>query len=183
MHDPHALEIYYTISVRLLQFINVNHINEQMAFQTALYKLTNADDHANWLEAAQYLSDVSGAIFGLLKNNEDNLTNRLLNRVIDYIDAHLGDDLTLTTLAQVGGFNASYLSRLFKQLTNCGLSEYIQNKRIELAKELLSQTDDKIQDIAQKTGYLSAHSFTRAFRTEVGLSPKEWRVLAKESKK
>ena len=182
-HDPQALETYYAIAVRLLQFINENHLNEQIAFKVAIYKLTSVEAHSNWLEASQYLFDVSSAIFELLQGNETNLSRRLLNRVVEYIDSHLGEDLTLTQLAQIGGFNASYLSRLFKQQMGLGPSEYILRKRIDLAKKLLADTNERIQDIASKTGYLSAHSFTRAFRSEVGISPTEWRVISKDGKK
>ena len=94
----------------------------------------------------------------------------------EYIDSHLGDDLSLTTLAQIGGFNASYLSRLFKQVTGQSPSEYILQKRMNLAKSLLAETNIKIQDIAAQTGYLSAHSFTRTFRNETGISPTDWRM-------
>lgn len=182
-HDPQALETYYAIAVRLLQFINENHLNEQIAFKTAVYKLTNVEAHSSWSEAATYLLDVSAAIFELLQGNESTLSNRLLNRVVAYIEQHLADDLTLTQLAQVGGFNASYLSRLFKQLIGVGPSEYILRKRMEKAKQLLADTNERIQDIASATGYLSAHSFTRAFRSETGISPTEWRTIARESKK
>ena len=181
-HDPQALETYYAIAVRLLQFINENHLNEQIAFKIAVYKLTSVDAHSSWMEAAQYLSDVSGAIFQLLRGNESNLSQRLMNRVVEYIDAHLADDLTLTRLAQVGGFNASYLSRLFKQLMGVGVSDYILRKRMELARRLLADTHVRIQDVAAQTGYLSAHSFTRAFRAETGISPTEWRAIAREGK-
>ncbi|MBQ4452145.1 MAG: response regulator [Clostridia bacterium] len=180
MHNPQALELYYTIAVRLLQFINENRLNEQLSYKVELYKLTDVNGHEGWSQAAQYLSDISRAIFELMDEGESNLSNRLLSRVTEYIDKHLDGDLTLTQLARVGGFNASYLSRLFKQVTGQGLSEYILQKRLTLAKELLSDTNDRIQDIASKTGYLSAHSFTRVFRTECGISPTEWR--AKEQK-
>ncbi|MBQ6527987.1 MAG: AraC family transcriptional regulator [Clostridia bacterium] len=175
MHDPKALEIYYAIAIHLLQFINENRLNEAIASRTEMYKLTNAEGHGSGVEAAQYLSDVSRAIYEQLEGNESNLSNRLLTGVIRYIDEHLDGDLSLNQLAQVGGFNASYLSRLFKQITGQGPSEYILRKRMDLAKTLLSDTNEKIQDIAAKTGYLSAHSFTRTFRTETGLSPTEWR--------
>lgn len=155
---------------------------EQIAFKTAVYKLTSVEAHRSWMEAAQYLYDVSGAIFELLRGNESNLSRRLMNRVVEYIDAHLADDLTLTRLAQVGGFNASYLSRLFKQLMGVGVSDYILRKRMELARRLLSDTNTRIQDVAAQTGYLSAHSFTRAFRAETGISPTEWRALTREDK-
>jgi two-component system response regulator YesN len=77
----------------------------------------------------------------------------------------------------VGGFNANYLSRLFKQIHNTTVTDYIIKKRMELAKQLLLTTKDKIQDIAEQTGYTSAHSFSRVFRGYAGVSPMEYREI------
>lgn len=176
-HDTVALEIYYSISVFLLQFINENYLNEKLAFRLGTYKLTMADAHDSWMEAAEYLTEVSEAVFALLKANENTLADRALDRVVSYIDGNLEEELTLTVLAEVGGFNASYLSRLFKQIKKETISEYILHRRMELAKELLAGTGERIQEIAAKTGYLSPHSFTRAFRGEVGISPTEYREM------
>ena len=181
LRDSDALELYYTIAIRLLQFIHENRLNEDLAREAALYKLTSAEEHSSWIEAAQYLSDVSRGVFDLLEKHGTAVSNRLLSNVIDYIDTHLDGDLSLTRLAQVGGFNASYLSRLFKQITGQGPSEYILRKRLDLAKKLLAETNIKIQDIAAKAGYLSAHSFTRTFRAETGFSPTDWRNSAQKS--
>jgi two-component system response regulator YesN len=176
-HDTIALEIYYSISVLLLQFVNENHFQETIAFHVAMYKLTRADAHESWIEAAEYLTKVSKAVFLLLEEKEDKLANHALNRVVNYIDGHLDEELSLTALAEIGGFNSSYLSRLFKQVQNETIGDYILHKRLELAKKLLSDTDVKIQDISVKCGYISPHSFTRAFRNEVGISPTEYREI------
>lgn len=181
-HDTVALEIYYSISVSLLHFINENHMNEQLAFQFGIYKLIMAEAHANWIEAAQYLTEVSEAIFSLMEEKESTLTDRALKRIVTYIDEHLDEELSLTTLADIGGFNASYLSRLFKQVQKKTISEYILGKRIELAKRLLADSNERIQDVAAKIGYISAHSFARAFRNEVGIAPTEYRELQMEIK-
>jgi two-component system response regulator YesN len=176
-HDTIALEIYYSISVLLLQFVNENHFQETIAFHVGMYKLTRADAHESWIEAAEYLTQVSKAVFLLLEEKEDKLANHALNRVVNYIDGHLDEELSLTALAEIGGFNSSYLSRLFKQVQNETIGDYILHKRLELAKKLLSDTDVKIQDISVKCGYISPHSFTRAFRNEVGISPTEYREI------
>lgn len=181
-HDTAALEIYYSVSIFLLQFINANKLNEQMAFRLGIYKLTQVDGHKSWVEAAAYLTEVSEAVFSLLDANKASLADHALKRVVAYICNHLDEDLSLTTLADVGGFNASYLSRLFKQIQKETISEFILHKRIELAKALLADKNEKIQDIAVKTGYLSPHSFTRAFRNEVGIAPKEYRELKMSEK-
>lgn len=182
-HDVDLLEIYYSISIFLLQFINENHLNEQMAFRLGLYKLTMAGEHKDWVEAAEYLTEVSKAIFSLLEGNESTLADHALKRVVNYIEEHLEEELSLTTLAEIGGFNASYLSRLFKQVQKETISEFVLHRRMELAKSLLADSNVKIQDIAMKTGYLSPHSFTRAFRNECGISPTEYRELRLGDKK
>lgn len=182
-HDAALLEIYYSISIFLLQFINANHLYEQMAFRLGLYKLTMAGEHKDWVEAAEYLTEVSKAIFSLLEGNENSLADHALKRVVDYIEGHLEEELSLTTLAEVGGFNASYLSRLFKQVKKETISDFVLHRRMELAKSLLADSNEKIQDIAAKTGYLSPHSFTRAFRNECGISPTEYRELHLGDKK
>ncbi len=182
MHDPYSLQIYYGISVFLLQFINSNNLNEAIAFKSAPYKLTMAQAHESWKDAADYLEEISKAVFTLLTDNDSSISDRALKRVIDYIDEHLSDELSLTALAEVGGFNSSYLSRLFKQEMQRTLSDYILDKRIALAKNLLETPGIKIQAVAEKTGYISPHSFTRAFKMATGLSPTEYREMRMEQK-
>lgn len=176
-HDTHAMELYYSISVMLLQFINEGQLNEKLAFNVGLYKLTKVDEHNSWAEAAQYLFEVSVAIFNLMGDNEHILLDRALKRILDYISEDLSGNLTLTKLAEVGGFNASYLSRLFKQNMKVSISDYVYQKRMEAAAKLLAETNQKIQDIGVKAGYPSAQSFTRAFRNHAGISPAEYREL------
>lgn len=178
-HDSQAMELYYSISIMLLQFINENRLNEKIAFNIGIYKLTKVDEHESWIEAAQYLFDVSVVIFDLLGNTEQVLSDKALQRVKDYISDNLFKDLALTNLAEIGGFNASYLSRLFKQNVGVSISDYIYQKRMELSVDLLINTNQKIQDIGIKAGYPSAQSFTRAFRNYKGISPIEYRELYK----
>ena len=148
-----------------------------MAFHVGLYKLTKADEHTDWSEAADYLFQVSSVVFRLLGDNGNMLADRALNKICNYIDENLSGDLSLTRLADVGGFNSSYLSRLFKQMQGINIREYVSQRRMELAKKLLTETDKKVQEIAAETGYISAHSFARSFRSTEGLSPAEYRQL------
>lgn len=176
MHDLEALALYYGIAAVLLSFITENHLNQKLPFQIGLYKLLEIREHNTWYDAGQYLMELSEKIFAVLGvKGDDGLMNRTMEYLFDYIDSHLDQDLTLTRLAELSGFNASYLSRLFRQVKNITISEYILERRMELAKGYLGKTNEKIKDIAQKTGYLSAHSFTRAFRHVEGISPQEYR--------
>lgn len=179
-HDFYATEIYYSIATLLLQYINESHIYEKMAFQIALFKLMRADEHNGWTEAFEYLKQVTSAIFEVEKDKQNNLSKRALTRVIEYIHEHLSDDISLQVLADIGGFNPSYLSRLFKQVCNQTISEYTTNVRMEKAKKLLTETNMRIQEISEAVGYYSSQSFARAFRSDTGLSPIEYREAQKD---
>nr|WP_296440118.1 response regulator [uncultured Acetatifactor sp.] len=179
-HDFRGMQIYYSVSVLLLQFINENQLNERIAFHIGLYKLTKIDEHASWEDSLHYLYEVSDAVFRLLGNDERNLTDKALKRICDYIEEHLAQDLSLTKLAEIGGFNASYLSRLFKQVYEVTITEYIYQKRMALAAALLGTSNCKIQEVAEKTGYQYAYSFGRAFKNFYGMSPAEYREVRRK---
>ena len=179
-HDMRAMELYFKVSSVLLQFINEHHLQEILAFRIGLYKLLSVDEHRNWEEAGTYLMNLSEEIFDALGQYENTLSDRALDRVVEYIDTHLEGDLSLTNLAAIGGFNASYLSRLFKKVQNETISDYVLKKRMEAAKVLLQESQEKIQSISTKTGYLSSTSFSRAFRGYMGVSPQEYREMGKQ---
>lgn len=93
----------------------------------------------------------------------------------DYIREHLGDDLSMTRLAEIVNLNPSYLSRLYIQSTGTAISDYIQALRLDKAKELLGQTRFKVYEIAGQLGYDSALSFVRFFKKNMQMTPQEYR--------
>ena len=175
LDDPRGLGLYYGASIALLQFIQENRMEDRLPQRIVLYGLTRMDEHRSWREAAQYLSDVSAAVFDLMDAPDSALSDRALKRICDYIDRHLEGDLSLTRLAEIGGFNASYLSRIFKQKYNLTVTDYVTQRRMKRAALLLETTGDRIQTIAEKTGYLSSQSFARAFKNYYGASAAEYR--------
>ena len=101
-----------------------------------------------------------------------------LRRVLDYIEAHLAQDLTLVDLAGVACLSPSHFSRAFKQAVGAGLHRYTVQRRVERAKDLLRGTDDTLAGIAAATGFADQSHFTAAFRREVGLTPGRFRAVS-----
>lgn len=182
LQDAYGLGLYYSVAMLLLQFINENEMKEDILSRISPYKLTSMDAHPSWNAAIQYLFDVSTEVFVQLDRQESDLSDRALKRICDYISDNLDKELSLTRLADIGGFNASYLSRLFKQKHDVTITDYIGKKRMKLAGRLLSTTNERIQDIAEKCGYLSPHSFSRAFKSCYAMSPAEYRELGKKGR-
>ena len=94
-----------------------------------------------------------------------------------YIDQHLGGDLSLVTIASRVHMNPSYFSRLFKKVTGENLSRYIQKCRIDKAKELLGKTQYRVNEIGERLGFESPAYFTTYFKRATGYTPQHYRDI------
>ncbi len=117
--------------------------------------------------------DFATRMHNLKKKNVNSLYVR---RCIDYIYNHLQEPITLEKLAHREKLNPSYLSKLFSKETGVPLRNYIQNVKIETAKNMLEETTFSISDIALSLGYSSQSSFTYSFRMHTGTTPSKYRA-------
>lgn len=169
---PYWLELYYTISLGLLSYINRLALENQIASFPALMR---PDEFASWKDAFAFLRATSGELFELRSSGENKRAAEAILKVRAYIEEHLDEDLSLVRLAGYIHFNPSYLSRLFKQACGVNLSEYIEAARIERAKALLRGDDLKVLEVGVRVGYEASQSFTRFFKKATGVTPQEYR--------
>ena len=73
------------------------------------------------------------------------------------------------------GLHPSYLSRIYKKVTNQSPGQYITALRLNMAKELLRDPAMKIQTVAEKSGLNTASYFTHFFKKHTGMTPQEYR--------
>ncbi|WP_165005154.1 MULTISPECIES: AraC family transcriptional regulator [unclassified Enterococcus] len=95
-----------------------------------------------------------------------------LNRLIDYIEGHLTEDLSISQLAKELLISEYHLKRTFSFIAGMSLFEYIKNRRLTLANRDLLE-GQKVTDVAFKYGYGSIEGFSRAFRDWSGYLPTE----------
>ena len=92
-----------------------------------------------------------------------------------YIDRHLGEDLSSDILCEACRVNARQLNSLFKKTFNQSTIEYIGNRRLARARELLCFSRDSVTRIAESTGFKSIHYFSRVFKEKEGIPPGEYK--------
>ena len=100
-----------------------------------------------------------------------------ISRILAYIDMHFSEDVRLSDVAEHFHFTANYLSTMFSRNVNMTFTQYVTNKRIGLAKELLSQTDIPIQEIVCRSGYNDYFQFNKMFKRRVGVTPGQYRAI------
>jgi AraC family transcriptional regulator len=103
------------------------------------------------------------------------LSNRRLMRVLAYIDAHIGEPITLANLAATAGLSRMYFARQFRAATGVRPHEYVLRRRVERAQQLLTATSDALVNVALSVGFQTQTHFTTVFKKIVGDTPRQWR--------
>lgn len=95
------------------------------------------------------------------------------------IESNLAGDLSLRTIAEKLNISSSYLSTIFKKETGMTITDFIAQRRVERAKELLRTTRLQVQTIAQHCGIMDVHYFSKIFKKIAGQTPKTYRESLK----
>ena len=146
------------------------------------YIHTMSSDFAERIEKCSSESDIKSlwdemakSYCHLVKGHSAKGYSPLVQNIVMIIDAELNENLTLSSLAKRVNVNSSYLSSLFKKDTGYTLTEYVNRKRIELAKRLLTTTSEQIQNISHDCGILDVNYFVKIFKKNTGKTPKQYR--------
>jgi AraC-like DNA-binding protein len=118
-----------------------------------------------------------------VKKSSEKMLSASAEKVKGYVASHLYERITVAEVAENLGLSASYLNSSFKQQTGSCITDYIQMKKIEEAKTLLSAGADSIADIWTNLGYYDQSHFSRIFKKHTGFTPKQFRVINHDSGK
>lgn len=173
---------YHNAQIILAQFLSkllelVQEVNEsplelfgkKLVFDE-LFKLTSISEVEDWFNK-EIIPPIVQKYEELRTNQQTNITDR----VISIIDEEYYKDLTLEYVASKINFHPSYVSRVFKKETGSSFSDYLMTYRINQIKKLLSETNIKISEIAERFHYNSSASFIRSFRKVEGITPGQYR--------
>lgn len=97
--------------------------------------------------------------------------------VCNYVTEHISEEITVDQLAAVAGFSKFHFSRIFKELSGMSCHEYLIQRRLETAEQLLADPDVSITDVAMRSGFGSISTFSRIFRKEKNITPSDYRRM------
>ena len=102
-------------------------------------------------------------------------SNKQVADAIDYIYNHIMEPISVDQLAEAVDISPTYLSRIFKRDLGISVSEYIRQRKIEVAKNLLRFTDHDFITISNMLSFSSQSHFIQQFKSHVGVTPKVYR--------
>ena len=100
-----------------------------------------------------------------------------LKAVLEYIENHFNDQLTLDTLAGVAGMSPKYFCRFFRTITQQTPMDYVNYYRIEQAARLLSSADWSVTAVGLECGFNDSSYFVKAFKKYKGITPKQYQKM------
>lgn len=108
-------------------------------------------------------------------NDEEIINDELLDKIRKYIDDNIDKNITVKDVSDFVCVEYKYFSHHFALRYGMRLKWYIRRKRLELAKDLIVNTDLSMTSIAEKCGFGTIHYMTRVFKSEENISPTEFR--------
>lgn len=98
-------------------------------------------------------------------------------KMIDWVEMNLKDEPTLDKMSEHVGYSSFYCSAQFHEAVGISFKEYVVRRKLTLAAIDLSETKEKVLDIAVKYGFSSNEAFSRAFVKNFGYSPSRFRKM------
>lgn len=134
----------------------------------SLYELTSVEQIMEWLRVFR-----NGLCLSFASHNKD-YKNHIVVNVKKYINEHIEEKLTLNKVAEVFNISPNYLSVLFSKNNDIGFTDYINQRKVEAAKDLMKNGTLRIYEISDILGFESAFYFSRVFKKVVGVSPRDY---------
>lgn len=172
MQKDVSVEVLYQIAVRIA--LTLNEIRqeyklegESMPLLDVMERIWQAEDIFSI--RAVFLSEITEIVS--LLNMENSQYTPVVRQIMAEVKNNYQSDMNLKTLAYKYHMNTSYLGQIFQKEVGCPFSQYLNNVRNSVAKQLILNTNMRINDVAEKVGYSDTSYFYRKFKQSYGVSP------------
>lgn len=110
-------------------------------------------------------------LFSMLENHRTGSRNPHVKNMIDYIRTHICSKITLKEISEQIGLSREYASYLFKREMGCTVTDYINEQKLMLAKNMIVGGEMTLSDVSIALGYENYNYFSRSFKAYFGVSP------------
>lgn len=170
---PHSIRLRFmtsSIVVQLMPLIEDLKLDDSDQDINSLIHYGDIDDFMQKLEL------FCRKMLHSLEDNKKKEREDLFSKIIAYINSHYMDQgISLNSISDRFDITPSYLSRFFRDNASVNFIDYLTDKRMTHACNLLVETDMKIREIMEQVGYIDLASFTRKFTQVFGISPGRYR--------
>ena len=153
--------------------IHVSFYNELYNIMEKIYNISKDLSLSSKFSATGLIYEFFSVLIQNSNIKKDNIN--LIKTAIRIIDYNYSTTITVEQIAKLLSLNTSYFSRIFSEQVGIPPKQYILNKRLDRAKELLIETNASIFEIANSVGYDDQLYFSRIFKRKTTLSPIEYR--------
>ena len=122
-----------------------------------------------------WLKQILEYICSYIGEKNQKSTALLVRKATQFIDKHYAENINVDVVAKHVCLSSGYLMTIFKKEMGVSIISYLTEKRMNVAKELLLESEYKIYKIAGMVGYSNATFFSSTFRNHVGMSPKRFK--------
>ncbi|MDE6911208.1 MAG: response regulator transcription factor [Lachnospiraceae bacterium] len=134
-------------------------------------------DHCHYLY--EIILYISGQVKSIMDSNDSSPRDSILDDILYYIDNNYQNNIKLETIAPLFGYNSASIGKLFTKAIGENFNSYVDHRRIEHSKKLLSQKNMKVYEVSEQVGYKNVDYFHKKFKKYVGISPAEYRKQLK----
>lgn len=133
-------------------------------------------------ERIQSVSNIATLLckYILLENMLRPNSSDSVEKATAYIQDNLQKNLSIQNISRGAGISKSVLYKVFHQHFQCTVSDYIKAKRVEHSLSLLTETDLSMEEVSQHIGFSSASYYSKVFKTQMGISPLQYRKKNKK---
>jgi len=145
-------------------------LEKNLAYVNKVMEIDSQEDLCAWISTAL------NEFIELVYSSQDAKKVTQIRPAINYIDANYDKPISLAEVAKASYLSVSRLAHLFKEQMGITIIDYLTGVRIERAKQLLLSTEQNCTEICFQVGYNNQSYFTRTFKEQVGMTPRQFRV-------
>lgn len=168
--DLIAIEASQALNAAILSYVNRNN----------MISLVIEAEKAGTMGSAAYFRKIQELMDHEFEKRVGDAVKSIIDTIVKYIHDHISENISASVLADVTGYSSGYLSKIFRKEMKMSLHEYVAATRLNLAKEMLSNTGLKIYEVAASCGFENTTYFIKNFKANTGMTPQDYRLMIRK---